>query len=315
MNGQTPPSPAPSLRKIWFLLTYPTYTLPIAIAPVLIGVALAIRNGVFAPVPALAGFVVSWLLHIGGVMLDNHELLRRHPDVIEHPELTEALKNGTLSYTVLRVAIACCFVVPALSGPYFLHVAGTPTVLFGLVGFVTAWGYAGAPLAYARHISADVIFFLMFGVIAELGTYFVEAASLNGHPWHTLIATPLDVYLVGLPAGALIVNMMLIDHLRDREPDRRKGWRTGAVRFGPTFIHVETTVLTVFAYLAPFWFWLGLGFTPWVLLPLVTLPLAVTMTRVICSEARFQELFPLAPKVAALCFYYSALLAIGLSLH
>jgi 1,4-dihydroxy-2-naphthoate polyprenyltransferase len=305
-----------SARKIWLdLLVYPTYTLPIALAPVLVGVGLAIRDGVFSLWPALAGLVVSWLLHIGGVMLDNHELLVRHPDVIEHPELTAALKNGTLSLTVLRWAIAFCFVVPALSGPYFLHVAGTPTILFGLLGFVSAWGYAGVPFAYARHVVADVIFFMMFGVVAVIGTYYVQAAALNGHFWHTLMTLPASAYIVGLPIGALVTNMMLIDHLRDREPDRRKGWRTGAVRFGPNFSRVEITALTVFAYLAPFWFWLSMDFSPWVLLTLLTLPLAITMTRIVCSEARFQELFPLAPKVAALCFYYSALLAVGLSLR
>jgi 1,4-dihydroxy-2-naphthoate polyprenyltransferase len=319
-NDNAPPAGTPSgehaisLRIIWLdLLVYPTYTLPIAVAPVLAGIGLAIHDGVFNLWPALAGFAVSWLIHIGGVMLDNHELLVRHPDVIEHPELTTALADGTLSLNVLRGAIALCFLVPALSGPYFLHVSGTPAILFGLLGFVSAWGYAGRPLVYARHIAADIIFFLMFGVVAVAGTYYVQAAALHGHYWHTLLTLPASAYFVGLPIGALITNMMLIDHLRDRAPDRRKGWNTSAVRFGPTFGRVEITTLTALTYLAPFWFWLGLGFSPWVLLTLLTLPRAITMTRIVCSEARFRDLFPLAPKVAALCFYYSALLAIGLS--
>ncbi len=45
-------------------------------------------------------------------------------------------------------------------------------------------------------------------------------------------ALPLNAYVLGLPVGALVVNVLLIDDMRDRVHDRAKGWRTGSVRFG-----------------------------------------------------------------------------------
>ena len=69
----------------------------------------------------------------------------------------------------------------------------------------------------------------------------------------------------------------------------------------------------MFAYLVPFWFWLGLGFSPWVLLTWLTLPEAGTIARTICATDRFEALFPMTPRTAKLALDYSVLLAIGVA--
>lgn len=305
-------------RELWInLLLYPTHTLPTAAAPVLVGLGLAIHDGVFHLVPALIGFVASWLLHVGGVFIDNYELLVRHPENREHPELIEAIEKGTLSLAVLRGAILFCYVAAILTGPYLLHVAGFAVVAFGLLGVVASWAYASGPLAYARLGLADPIFFLMFGIVAVAGTYYVQAAPVFLSPaqWYFVpAALPLDALLLGLPVGALVTNVLLIDDMRDLLPDRGKGWRTGAVRFGLTWNRAEIVALSAFAYLVPFWFWLGRGFSLWVLLPLLTLPRAVTVARTICTTERFEALFPMTPKASFLALYYGALLALGIAL-
>lgn len=69
---------APTRREIWVrLLLYPWHTLPTAAAPVLVGMGLALRDGVVAPFPALLAFVGSWLFHVGGVFADNRPLASR----------------------------------------------------------------------------------------------------------------------------------------------------------------------------------------------------------------------------------------------
>ena len=120
-----------SRRDIWIhLLLYPGHTLPTAAAPVIVGVGLAIHDHVFAPLPALLGFLASWFIHVGGVFTDNYELLVRHPNTREHPELTYALANGTLRLAALRWAILACFGLPALAGPYLLQIGGFPVLLW-----------------------------------------------------------------------------------------------------------------------------------------------------------------------------------------
>ena len=126
-TGGAPPSaaPSPSARTIWVdLLLYPTHTLPTALAPVLVGVGLAIHDGVFAPLPALVGFLGSWAIHVAGVFTDNHELLRKHPQLPEHPELTQALRTGTLRLSTLRAAVGACLLLAFLTAAWQVRTTG-----------------------------------------------------------------------------------------------------------------------------------------------------------------------------------------------
>jgi 1,4-dihydroxy-2-naphthoate octaprenyltransferase len=308
-----------SLSKydIWVhWLVYPGHTLPTAAAPVLVAMGLALHDGVFAAGPALAGFLASWLIHLAGVFTDNHELLVRHRVAGEHPEMFAALDNGTFTLSGLRRAIAGCLVLACLTGPYLLHVAGTPVLAIGLVGIIGSLIYAGGPFPFAKLGLADVHFFVMFGVVAPAATYYVQVASLDptaagwGLLWNGL---PLSAWVIGLPIGALTVNVLIIDDMRDRAFDALKGWRTPPVRFGLPFSRGQYVLLSVFAYLMPLWFWLGLGLGAGVLLPLVIVPFAWWLGRRICTLARHDDLVPLTPMAAMLCLAYATLLAAGLA--
>ncbi len=316
--GARPPAEArrPSARIIWVdLLLYPTHSLPTAAAPVLVGLGFAYRDGVLAPLPALVGFLGSWFIHVAGVFADNHELLRRHPGLQEHPELDEAIADGSLTLGMVRAAIAGWLVLALLTAPWLWRVGGAPVLALGAAGIAVSLSY-NAGWAYVRRGVADPVFFLMFGVVGVAGTYYIQAAALRGapDPWALLASLPLPVWLVGLPAGAIVTAVMLIDDLRDREFDRAKGWRTGAVVFGPAFSRAEIAALVGFAYVAPVGFWLGLGLGPWTLLPLASAPLAWRTVRAIRAAARREDLGPLTPRMAGLAVVHSALLALGLAL-
>ena len=127
-------------------------------------------------------------------------------------------------------------------------------------------------------------------------------------------ALPFTAVALSLPIGALITGILVIDDIRDREFDAVKGKNTIAVRFGKQWSRHRIPGLMAFAYLAPFWFWLGLGFSAWVLLPLLTLPVAAAISRAVCTLDKFRELVPMTPRTAMLTVGYSLLLAIGLAL-
>jgi len=307
-----------SAREIWIrLLLYPSHTLPTAAAPVLVGIGLAIRDDIFAPLPMLIGFLASWLIHVGGVFNDNYELLRRHPNVPEHPELLEALQSGTLTFAGLRNAILVCFLLAALTGPYLVGIGGTSAFVIGMVGAASGYCYAGGPQPYVKHGLADPIFFLMFGVVAVVGTYYIQWAALHGmaaHGLDALLQLPWDICLIGLPVGALVVNVMLIDDIRDRHFDAVKGWRTCAVRSGLSGIRREYLVLTAFAYVLPIAFWLWLGNSAWIFLPLLTLPLAYKIWGAVSTLDQTKDLLKMSPRASYLALIYSALLAVGVAI-
>jgi len=309
-------SPSPSARTVWIdLLLYPTHSLPTAAAPVLVALGLAFHDRVLAPLPALVGFLGSWLIHVAGVFADNHELLRRHPGLEEHPELDRAVADGTLRLSTLRAAIALCLLLALLTAPFLYRIGGAPVLVLGAVGIAASLSY-NAGWAYVRRGLADPVFLVMFGVVAVAGTYYIQVAALHGapSPWRLLASLPLPVFVAGLPAGAIVTAVMLIDDLRDREFDRRKGWRTGAVRRGPGWSRVEIAVLLTFAYTAPIAFWLALGFDARVLLPLLSLPLAWRIVTAVRTLERRADLVPLTPRMARLAVIHSALLGAGLAL-
>ncbi|CAG0949560.1 1,4-dihydroxy-2-naphthoate octaprenyltransferase [Burkholderiales bacterium] len=306
-------------RELWIkLLLYPGHTLPTAAAPVLVAIGLAIHDGVFAPLPAALAFVGSWLVHVAGVFTDNHELVRRHPELPEHPELLDAVADRSLALSTLGVATRLCLVLAALCGAWLVWIGGAVALAIGAIGVASALAYAGGPWPYAPRGLADPIFFLMFGVVAVAATWYVQAVSLapSPGPWLTRWTdVPLSAYVVGLPAGALVTAVLVIDDIRDRGWDARKGWRTGAVRWGLAWSRGEFVALMLFAYLAPFALWLGLGFTAWVLLPLATAPLAVQASRAVLSLDDTRSLLRWTPRTARLGLIHSALLAVGLAVR
>jgi 1,4-dihydroxy-2-naphthoate octaprenyltransferase len=263
----------------------------------------------------IVGFLGSWVIHVAGVFTDNHELLRKHPRIAEHPELTHAVADGTLKLSTLRAAIALCIAIALLTAPYLYRIGGAPVLVFGAIGIGTSLSYNGGPWAYVRRGLADPVFVVMFGVVGVVGSYYIQAAARHGalDPWSLLTSLPSGVYLVGLPAGAIVTSVMLIDDIRDREFDASKGWLTGAVRWGAAFVRAEITALVAFAYVAPIAMLLA-GHDPWVLLPLASAPLAWGTVRDVRALRERSALVPLTPRMARLAVAHSALLAVGLAL-
>ena len=299
-----------SRRQIWHrLLLYPGHTLPTALAPILVAGGLARRDDVFAPVPLLLAFVGSWLIHIAGVFADNHELLRRHGHLHEHPELNAALADGTLTLRQVRVAIVVCLALAALAGVELVRLGGWPAFGLGVVGVAASLGYAAGPWPYARAGLADPLFVAMFGVVAVVGAYGIQVAATRvDFDWSGL---PWQVWVSGLPVGCLVTSVMVIDDIRDRGFDRDKGWRTTAVRHGLLGGRVEFVALQVAGYLLPFWFWLGLDQSPLVLLCWSTVPLALGIGRAVLRYDSTRDLLAMSPRTSLQSLLFAALLGFG----
>jgi len=303
-----------SRREIWARkLVYPGHSFPTAAAPVIVAIGLAYHDGVFAPVPALLAFLAGWLIQFAGLVTDNYENLLREPEDREHPELVQAVKSGLLTIAGLKATIIVCYGLALLAGLYLVAVAGMPVVAIGLLSIAASWAYSAGPWPVGRHGLADPLFFLFFGVVSVMGTYYVQAAATHGSSdW--LRALPLSAFALSLPIGALITNILIIDDIRDRDFDVVKGKRTVAVRFGKWWSRIEFLALMGFSYLAPFFFWLGLGFGPWTLLPLLSLPFAAWLARELWRRDQFAQLVPMTPLAAQLVMAYAVLLAGGLAL-
>jgi len=295
-------------------LLYPAHTLPTAAAPVLVAAGLAFHHQLFAAVPALIAFLAGWLIQVGGVLTDNYQNLLKEPEDREHPELVEALRRGTLALGELRAAIAACYALALSAGVYLLYAAGPFVMVIGLLSIVASWAYSAGPWPIGRRGLADPLFFLFFGIVSVLGSYYVQAApNFDGlfDSWLVRDALPASAFALGVPIGALTTNILIIDDIRDREFDAVKGKRTVAVRFGKQWSRAEFVALLALSYAAPAWFWFAFDFSAWVLLPWLTLPWAAALARAVLTLDRFDDLVPMTPKAGRLLLAYAALLAIG----
>jgi len=308
-----------SRRDLWLhWLIYPGHSLPTAAAPVLVACGLAIHDQVFAAMPALAAFFASWLVHIAGLFADNYQLLVRHPDVKEHPELIDAINRSAMTLRGIALATLGCLVVAAFgTGPYLLDIAGPPVIAIGALGIAGSLAYSSGPYPFGKLGISDLHFFLMFGFLAPAAAYYVQLAAHHqtAAGWDLLLhGMPLHAFIVGLPLGAFSVMVLIIDDIRDRQFDTAKGWRTVPIRFGLRFSRIEYIAAVAFAYGMPLWLWLYAGWRGYVLLPELTLPFAALIAKKICSEDDHDALVSLSPLAAFLWLGYAVLLAVGVAL-
>ena len=304
---------AASLREVWTRkLIYPGHTLPTALAPVMVGVGLAVRDDVFAPLPAVLAFLAGWLIQFAGVVTDNHENLVQQPDDREHPELVQAVASGLLTLGQLRATALVSYGLALAAGVWLWALAGWPVVIIGLLSMAASYVYSAGPLPIGRLGLADPLFFLFFGVVSVVGTYYVQAAATLG-PTHWRDALPGYAFAAGVPLGALITDILIIDDIRDRAHDAVKGKNTIAVRFGRHWSLREHSALLVLAYLAPLWLWRGHDLGIYVLLPLCSIPFAGWIARELRRRDGPQALLPMTPRMAQLGMLYALLLAVGLA--
>jgi 1,4-dihydroxy-2-naphthoate octaprenyltransferase len=303
-----------SRAQAWLAAARPQ-TLPAAAAPVAVGTGLALRDGVFAPLPALAALVGAALIQVGTNFANDYYDAERGADGPDSPGFTRATASGLIAAERVRRAAFATFGAAILVGTYLVWVGGLPILVVGLASVAAGVAYTGGPYPLGYHGLGDLFVFVFFGVVAVVGTYYVQAvAAVAGVPLVPPPSTaPLDAVAASLPVGAVATDILVVNNVRDLEEDREAGKRTLAVRFGYRFSRGQFAGLLALAYAAPLWFWAESG-DPLVLLPLLTLPYAVALTRTVLGATTEETLNPALERTGRLLAAYAALFAGGLAL-
>ena len=278
-------------------------TLPAAIAPVLVGTAMAIHDGAFRPLPALAALLGSLLLQIGvNLANDYFDYVKgvEQPDRKGPIRVTQA---GLIPPKQVRNGMIATFVLSAVIGVYLIIVGGWPILAIGVASILSALAYSGGPFPLASHGLGDLFVFIFFGLSAVCGTYWVQALKL-----------PTLVILTAVPPGLLITAILVVNNLRDIEQDRRAGKNTLAVILGETEARVEYAMLLLAAYLIPVSLLAAGQMKAWVLLPLVTIPLGIQLVRAITGPNEGPPMNKALAGTAQLALFYSVLFSLGIVL-
>lgn len=223
-------------------------TLGAALAPVLIGTALAFGDGFRAWLAALAAALGATLIQIGTNFANDYFDFLKGTDHAGRLGPTRVTSAGLVSPEQIRNAFLLTFALTALPGLYLIYAGGWPILVLGLLSIASGILYTAGPYALAYIGLGDLFVLLFFGFAATAGTYYVQT--------HTLSPA---VLWASLAPGFLSMAILTANNLRDRTTDAASNKRTLAVRFGAGFARAEYLFCWLVAALTP---WLIYFLTP-----------------------------------------------------
>lgn len=292
---------APSLPRVWLLATRPA-TLTAALSPVLVGAAAAWRasGGVgYRWGAVLAALLGAMFIQIGTNLANDVFDYEKGADTAERLGPTRVTQAGLLTPSQVRAGMVASFAAATAAGVYLTAVAGWPIVAIGVASIASGVAYTGGPYPLGYNGLGDVFVFAFFGVVAVCGTAFVALGSV-----------PALALALSVPVGALATAVLVVNNVRDHRTDVRAGKRTVVVRFGRGFGVAEYVACWLAALAAP----VALAASrhaPWMLLPLLTAPLGLVLSRKVATvEGR--PLNPVLGATAGSLLLHSILTAVGL---
>lgn len=284
--------------KNWLLASRPK-TLPAAVAPVLIGTSVAYYDNKHNFIAAFIALICSLLIQIGTNFVNDLYDHLKGSDGDERVGPARALATGIISITEMKLAIYITFGVTFLLGLFLVNLAGWPILIVGVLSIASGYAYTAGPYPLAYNGLGDIFVFLFFGVVAVVGTYYVQALQL----------TEL-IFIASIPAGALITNILVVNNFRDIDEDRGNNKNTLAVMFGNQFSRVQYLLQLLIAYVVPVFIFVKYE-TSWaILLPLITLPLGIKLFKMLIylSGEKLNKTLEFTAKLSVI---FSILFSIG----
>jgi 1,4-dihydroxy-2-naphthoate octaprenyltransferase len=291
-----------STLRLWFVAARPR-TLPAAVAPVLVGTALAGSEEVFRPVAFVAALVGSVFIQIGTNLANDYSDALRGADTEDRLGPVRVTAGGLMPPRTVLIGTYVAFGIAVAAGAYLAAVAGWELLVVGAASILAGVLYTGGPRPYGYEGLGELFVFLFFGIVAVAGSYYVQTEELR---W--------EAFALAVPVGLLAAAILVVNNVRDVDTDRRAGKRTLAVKLGRGAARRLYAVMLGAAFLAPVAIWLAGGLSAWVLLALAPLPLARSLARTVSTRTDGPALNSALAGTGRLLAVFSILLATGVLL-
>jgi 1,4-dihydroxy-2-naphthoate octaprenyltransferase len=287
---------------IWLMAARPR-TLPAAVAPVLVGTALAATEGTFKWLTFVAAMLGAVFIQIGTNLSNDYSDARRGADTEDRLGPVRVTAGGLVPPRQVLVATYVAFGLAVAAGVYLIVTAGWELLLVGAASILAGVLYTGGPRPYGYEGLGEVFVFLFFGLVAVTGSYFAQVERLT---W--------EAFVLAVPVGLLAAAILVVNNVRDLETDRRAGKRTLAVRLGRGRARGLYAAMVYLAFVcAPLPWLLGSDdLSPWLLLSWAALPLAVPVVRIVRSRTDGPSLNGALARTGMLQLVFCALLSAGI---
>jgi 1,4-dihydroxy-2-naphthoate octaprenyltransferase len=288
--------------RIWLMAARPR-TLPAAVAPVLVGTSLAGFAHVFHPLRFVAALLGALFIQVGTNLSNDYSDARRGADAEDRLGPVRVTAGGLVPPRQVLIATYVSFGLAVLFGIYLIAVAGWELLLVGAASILAGVAYTGGPKPYGYEGLGELFVFLFFGVVAVVGSFFVQVKALH---W--------EAFALAVPVGLLAAAILVVNNIRDVDSDRRAGKRTLAVKLGRERTRVMYAAVVYLAYLLTPITWLFGPTTAWVMLPWLTLPLATAVARIVRTRTDGPSLNGALAQSGMLQLSFCILLSAGLLL-
>ena len=258
----------PGSWSAWLVALRPK-TLWIAVVPVFVGTSLAVaETGQVNPLIAFLALVASILLQILTNLQNDVGYTKRGAETASRIGLPRATARGWLTIAAVHRALVAVVIATMLVGlPIVMH-GGWPVLLMGVASIVAAWAYMGGPRPIAYTPFGELTVFVFFGLIAAVGSYYIQTGALSPSAW-----------LAGCAIGAIAAAALAVNNIRDCVHDAEVGRRTLVVALGKAASERAFQA----ALLLPYVLTVALALTDdrliGLLAVLVTLPAAIGLAR------------------------------------
>ncbi|MBN1094059.1 1,4-dihydroxy-2-naphthoate polyprenyltransferase [Blastococcus sp. TML/M2B] len=274
-------------------------TLPAALAPVLVGTGAAAALDGFRPLTALLALVVALALQVAVNYANDYSDGTRGTDA-DRVGPMRLVGSGAATPRAVLVAAVLSFAVAAVAGLALAALTSWWLVAVGAVCILAAWTYTGGPIPYGYRALGEVFVFVFFGLVAVVGTTYVQTGTRPGL-----------AYAVAVPIGLLTVAILVVNNLRDIHGDAAVGKRTLAVLLGERGTRLAFAGLFVAALAVV----VAVGVVrPWVLITLLAVPLGVPPVRTVLTGGRGPALIGALAGTGRLTLVTGVLLGAGLAL-
>lgn len=280
-------------REEWIAGARPK-TLPAAISPVIVGTAFAGYSAQF--LNALLALVVALALQVGVNYANDYSDGIKGTDTDRIGPM-RLVGSGIASAESVKRAAFIAFGIGSISGLILAARTSWFLIAIGAAALIAAWTYTGGPRPYGYSGLGEVSVFIFFGLVATLGTYYVQVDSLSR-----------EVFLASIAMGCLACAILILNNLRDFEKDKKSGKQTLAVKIGES----ATRNLFRWSLFVPLALSVALSFFSfYYLIALVTLPLAGRLVRSVRSGADGESLIPLLALSGRLQILYALALSLA----
>ncbi|WP_311418359.1 1,4-dihydroxy-2-naphthoate polyprenyltransferase [Haemophilus parahaemolyticus] len=297
-----------STFAIWFSTARPK-TLPLALASIIIGSALAYWAGKFDLITTLLAFITTILLQVLSNFANDYGDHVKGSDTAERIGPLRAIQHGAITGEQLKMAVVILSALSFISGAAlsFYAYEGIEDLLvflgLGVISIVAAITYTVGKKAYGYLGLGDLFVLIFFGFVAVIGVFYLQAHSL-----------PLMVFIPAFGCGLLSVAVLNINNLRDINQDRKAGKNTFIVRIGSKngrIYHAILLALAVISYLI----FAILNFEHWYnYLFLLAVPLLVKHGLFVYRHQDPIELRPILGQMAGLALITNLLFSLGIFL-